>query len=532
MPKELYFGTDIRNKLQAGVQQLARAVSATLGPKGRNVILGNGYGSPTVTKDGVTVARAIELKDPVENLGAQLVKDSASKMNDLAGDGTTTTTVLAEAIITEGMKLVAAGHDAQALRRGIEKCTNAIVEQLAKDSIPVSGNMIEHVASISANDPTIGKMIADAMEKVGNDGVITVEEGNALTNEVEIVDGMRIPSGYISPHFATDLQTMKAEYPDVPILVTDQKIRNAMDLVPLVESMMKAGQRTLVIIADDIEGDALATMIVNRSRGLFNFLGIKAPGYGDRKRENLEDIATLTGATLITSDTGLKLDATTMANLGQAKKIIADKDETTIIGGAGDKAKITERIAALRFAIEDGAADISEYVKLNLEKRIASLSGAVAVIKAGAASEVEMREIKHRIEDAVNATKAAIAEGIVIGGGMALLGTRFVIRDVPLDAEEELAVPVMERALEMPLRRIAENAGKEPVAILVEVLKLPRMVEGWNAATNHFEDLIAAGIVDPTKVTRCALQNAASVAGMILTTEASVSEIVTEPKTN
>ena len=527
MPKDLVFGSDVRMKLQIGVQKLAKAVSATLGPKGRNVILGRGYGSPIVTKDGVTVARDIDLKDPIENLGAQLVKNSASKMNDLAGDGTTTTTVLAEAIINEGMKLIAAGHDSQALRRGIEKCTDAIVEELKKDSTPVSGDMIEHVASISANDKSIGKMIADAMKAVGTNGVILVEEGNGLKNEVEVIDGMRINTGYVSSHMSTDPETLKAEYVDSQILVTDQKIRSAMDLVPLVESLMKTGARQLVIIADDVEGDALATMIVNKQRGIFSFLAIKAPGYGDRKRENLEDIAIATGATLISPDSGRKFDTVTVADLGTAKKIIADKDETTIVGAGGSKTAIADRITALRFKQEESDQD---HMKMHYENRIAALSGGVAMIKAGAASEVEMQEIKHRIEDAVNATKAAVAEGIVRGGGMALLSARRAIGMLGLEGDEFLAVGMMFRAVEMPLRRIAENAGKEPAEIIVGVKDAP-YGRGWNAATNVFEDLIAAGIIDPTKVTRCALQNAASVAAMILTTEASVTEEVVEPIT-
>jgi chaperonin GroEL len=521
MAKQIIFDEKARHALKRGVDQLANAVKVTLGPKGRNVVIDKGYGAPTITKDGVTVAKEIDLEDKFENIGAELVKEVASKTNDVAGDGTTTATVLAQAMISEGIKNITAGANPLAVKRGIEKAVEAIVAELKKLAKPVSGEEIEQVASISANDKELGKVIADAMKKVGQDGVITVEESPSFGIECDVVNGMRIDKGYTSPYMVTNTERMEAEYTDPYILVTDKKISVIQDILPLLEKVVQTGKKDIVIIADDLDGEAQATLIVNKLRGSFHALAVKAPGFGDRRKEMLADIAAVTGATLITEDLGRKLDSVELSDLGSAHKVVATKDHTTFVDGKGDKEAVHARAAQLKKQIENTE---SEFDREKLQERIAKLAGGVGVIKVGAATEVEMKEKKHRIEDAVAATKAAIEEGIVPGGGVALLRTLKALDSVKVDGEEAIGIALVKKAVEAPIRCIAENAGKDGSVVAEEVKKRSGS-DGYNAATDTYEDLLKAGIVDPAKVTRFALQNAASIAAMFLTTECVITDI-------
>lgn len=521
MPKNIIFSDDARKKMKDGVDQLAHAVRVTMGPRGRTVIIDRGFGSPMVTKDGVSVAKEVELADKIENLGATLVKEAASKTNDVAGDGTTTAVVLAQAIVSEGLRVVSVGVNSQALRRGIEKGVDAIVKKIAEISTPVHGNAIEQVASISANDPEIGKMIAEAMKKVSENGVITVEEGQSFGIEVDVVEGMQFDKGYVSPYMVTNSERMEATYSDVPILVTSEKISSIQSLMPLLEKLLGTGRKDLVIIAEDVEGEAMTALVLNKLRGALNVLAIKAPAYGDRRKAMLEDIAIVTGAKLISPETGMKFETLELADLGHARRVISTKDTTTIVEGAGDKTAIAERVVNIKAQLENTDSDFD---KEKLRERMAKISGGVAVIKVGAASEVEMKEKKHRIEDAVAATKAAIEEGIVAGGGVALIRAQAVLDEIDASADEKIGVGILRRAIESPLRQIAENAGHEGGVIIARV-KAMTGNNGWDAALDKDVDMVAVGIIDPAKVTRSALQNAASVAVMILTTEAAITDI-------
>lgn len=528
MAKQILFDEQARMKLKAGVDKLANAVKVTLGPKGRNVVLDKGYGAPTITNDGVTIAKEIELEDKFENLGAELVKEVATKTNDVAGDGTTTATLLAQAIITEGLKVVAAGAEPMAIRRGIEKGVTAVVEDLKKMSKPVKGNEeIAQVASISAQDDEIGQAIAEVMEKVGQDGVVTVEESQTFGLEKEVVEGLQFDKGYVSPYLITDTTRMEAVYNDAHILITDKKISSLGDILPLLEKIAQSGKKDLVIIADDIEGEALATFIVNKIRGTFNVLAVKAPGFGDRRKEILKDIAVVTGGQVVTEDTGMKLDTATLETLGMARKIIATKETTTIVDGKGTKDAIDSRIAEIRNEL---ANTDSDFDKEKLQERLAKLSGGVAVLKVGAATETEMKEKKLRIEDAIQATKAAVEEGIVVGGGVALLRARKALETMKVtNDDEKVAVKILWNALEAPVRQIAMNAGKEASVVLAKVLEQEGN-HGYNAANDTYTDLVKEGIVDPTKVTRTALQNAASITALMLTTEAIITDKPEEKK--
>ncbi|MEK7637461.1 MAG: chaperonin GroEL [Patescibacteria group bacterium] len=528
MAKQILFDEQARLKLKAGVDKLANAVKVTLGPKGRNVVLDKGYGAPTITNDGVTIAKEIDLEDKYENLGAELVKEVATKTNDVAGDGTTTATLLAQSIIAEGLKVVAAGAEPMAIRRGIEKGVGAVVEELKTMSKPVKGNAeIAQVASIAAQDPDIGHAIAEVMDKVGKDGVVTVEESQTFGLEKEVVEGLQFDKGYVSPYMITDANRMEAVYNDPHILITDKKISALSDILPLLEKIAQTGKKEIVVIADDVEGEALATFVVNKIRGTFSVLAVKAPGFGDRRKEMLKDIATVTGGQVISDEFGLKLENTTVDMLGSARKLIATKETTTIVDGKGDKKQIDDRIAAIRSELENTDSDFD---KEKLQERLAKLAGGVAVLKVGAATETEMKEKKLRIEDAIQATKAAVEEGIVVGGGVALLRAVKALDSLTLKNEDEMvAIKILRNALESPLRQIALNAGKEPSVIVNQVAKEKGNV-GYNAETDVFEDLVAAGIVDPTKVTRTALQNAASISALMLTTEAVVAEKPEEKK--
>ncbi len=528
MAKQILFDEQARLKLKAGVDKLANAVKVTLGPKGRNVVLDKGYGAPTITNDGVTIAKEIDLEDKYENLGAELVKEVATKTNDVAGDGTTTATLLAQSIIAEGLKVVAAGAEPMAIRRGIEKGVGAVVEELKTMSKPVKGNAeIAQVASIAAQDPEIGQAIAEVMDKVGQDGVVTVEESQTFGLEKEVVEGLQFDKGYVSPYMITDANRMEAVYNDPHILITDKKISALSDILPLLEKIAQTGKKEIVVIADDVEGEALATFVVNKIRGTFNVLAVKAPGFGDRRKEMLKDIATVTGGQVISDEFGLKLENTTVDMLGSARKLIATKETTTIVDGKGEKKQIDDRIAAIRSELENTDSDFD---KEKLQERLAKLAGGVAVLKVGAATETEMKEKKLRIEDAIQATKAAVEEGIVVGGGVALLRAVKALDSLTLKNEDEtVAVKILRNALESPLRQIALNAGKEPSVIVNQVAKEKGNV-GYNAETDVFEDLVVAGIVDPTKVTRTALQNAASISALMLTTEAVVAEKPEEKK--
>ena len=524
MAKDIIYGVEARNALLRGVDKLADTVKITMGPKGRNVVLDKKYGAPLITNDGVTIAKEIELEDAAENMGAQLVKEVATKTNDAAGDGTTPATLLAQAFIHEGMKNVAAGANPMVLRKGISKAVDKAVESLVKNSKKVNGSDdIARVGTISAGDEVIGKLIADAMEKVTADGVITVEESKSAETYCEVVEGMQFDRGYISPYMATDTDKMEAVIDDALILITDKKISNIQDLLPLLEQIVKTGQK-LVIVAEDIEGEALTTLILNKLRGTFTCVGVKAPGFGDRRKEMLRDIAVLTGGEVITSELGLELKDATMEQLGHARQVKVNKDNTIIVDGAGDSEAIKARVAQIRAAIE---TTTSEFDKEKLQERLAKLAGGVAVIKVGAATEIEMKEKKLRIEDALNATKAAVEEGIVCGGGVAFLS---VIKDVKtilssVDGDEKTGVKIVLKALEEPVRQIAANAGFEGAVVIDKILTRNKFGFGFDAYNEKFVDMFEAGIIDPTKVSRCALQNAASVAATVLTTEALVVDI-------
>src|SRR6184192_3416128 len=525
--KQVKFAQDARDKILRGVNVLADAVTVTLGPKGRNVVLDKSFGAPTVTKDGVTVAKEIELEDKFENMGAKMVKEVASKTSDVAGDGTTTATVLARAIFTEGAKLVAAGHDPMSLKRGIDKAVPAIIEALKKVSKETKGrDEIAQVGTVSANgDRTIGDMIAEAMEKVGKEGVITVEEAKGLETTLDVVEGMQFDRGYLSPYFVTDPDRMEAVLEDAYILIHEKKISAMKDLLPLLEQVARSS-KPLLVVAEDMEGEALATLVVNKIRGTLQAVGVKAPGFGDRRKAMLEDIGILTGGRVIAEELGMKLENVTLQDLGRCKRLVVDKDNTTIVDGAGKKADIEGRIKQIRAQIEETTSD---YDREKLQERLAKLVGGVAVVRVGAATEVEMKEKKARVEDALHATRAAVEEGIVAGGGVALLRARSALDALKLDEEERAGVTIVRRALEEPLRWIARNAGQDG-AVVLEKVREAKGAFGFNAATEEYEDLIKAGIIDPTKVVRTALQNAASVAGLLLTIEAMVAEKPKEEK--
>ena len=529
MAKQILFNEDARRALGKGVDALANAVKVTLGPKGRNVVLDKKFGAPTITNDGVTIARDIELEDPFENMGAQLVKEVATKTNDVAGDGTTTATILAQAMIQEGMRNVAAGANPMILKRGIEKAVAKLVEEIKKRSIAVSDKAsIAQVASISAGDEEVGGLIADAMEKVGKDGVITVEESKTMGTQLSVVEGMQFDRGYLTPYMVTDTDKMVADLDNAAILITDKKISVIQDLVPLLEQVMQNGLK-LLIVAEDIEGEALSTLIVNRLRGTLNVCAVKAPGFGDRRKEMLQDIATLTGGTVISSDLGYELKDATVQMLGHARQVKVSKENTTIVGGAGDKDAIAARIAQIRSQIE---AATSDFDREKLQERLAKLAGGVAVIKVGAATEVEMKDKKLRIEDALNATKAAVQEGVVAGGGTAPINAIPAVRELcdTLEGDERTGAKIVLKALEAPLRQIAKNAGLEGSVIIDKIISANKPNYGFDAQNEVFvDDMIAAGIVDPTKVTRSALENAASVAEMVLTTESLVADLPEPP---
>jgi chaperonin GroEL len=526
MAKQIIYGEQSRQAILRGVNQLADAVKVTLGPKGRNVVLDKKFGSPTITKDGVTVAKEIELKDPLENMGAQMVREVASKTSDIAGDGTTTATVLAQAIYREGAKNVVAGANPMELKRGIEKAVEAIVESLKKQSKPVKGNMIAQVGTISANnDETIGTIIAQAMEKVGKDGVITVEEAKTLETSLDVVEGMQFDRGYLSPYFVTDPERMEVVLENPVILIHEKKISSMKDLLPVLEQVARGG-RPLLIIAEDVEGEALATLVVNKLRGTLQAAAVKAPGFGDRRKAMLEDIAILTGGKAITEDLGLKLENIKLEDLGKAKKITIDKDNTTIVEGAGVSGAIEGRVKQIRTQVEDTTSD---YDREKLQERLAKLVGGVAVIKVGAATETEMKEKKARVEDAMHATKAAVEEGIVAGGGVALVRAGKVLDSLKLEGDQKIGLNIIARAIEEPMRWIATNAGHEGSIIVQKVKDLDEQ-SGFNAQSEKYENLVNAGVIDPAKVVRSALQNAASIASLLLTTEALICDIPEEKK--
>jgi len=521
MSKLIEYDSEARAKLKNGIDKLAEAVKVTLGPKGRNVIIDKKFGSPTITKDGVTVAKEIELEDVFENMGAQMVKEVASKTSDNAGDGTTTATILAQSIYNEGLKNVTAGANPAEIKRGVEKAVIAIVAELKKMSREVAGKTeIAQVGSISANnDETIGSLIADAMEKVGKDGVITVEEAKSIETSLEVVEGMQFDRGYVSPYFVTDAENMESSLEDPAILIYDKKISNMKDLLPILEKTAQSG-KGLLIIAEDIEGEALATLVVNKLRGTLKISAVKAPGFGDRRKAMLDDIAVLTGGRVISEEAGFKLENTTVTDLGTAKRVVIDKDNTTIVEGAGKSEDIKGRVNQIRAQIENTESD---YDREKLQERLAKLAGGVAVLKIGAATEVEMKEKKARVEDALHATRAAVEEGIVPGGGVALLRTQSLLDAMKVDPDQQIGVNIVRRAVEEPIRQIVNNAGLEGAVIVEEVKKL-KDANGFNAATEKYEDLMKAGIIDPTKVTRTALENASSVAGLLLMTEAMVAD--------
>ena len=527
MAKQIVYGEQSRQKIIEGVNQLANAVKVTLGPKGRNVVLDKKFGSPTITKDGVTVAKEIELKDPLENMGAQMVREVASKTSDIAGDGTTTATVLAQAIYREGAKNVVAGANPMEIKRGIEGAVDSVVKQLEQMSKAVSGGMIAQVGTISANnDSTIGTIIAEAMDKVGKDGVITVEEARTLETSLEVVEGMQFDRGYLSPYFVTDAERMETVLENPVILIHEKKISNMKDLLPLLEQVARLS-RPLLIIAEDIEGEALATLVVNKLRGTLQGAAVKAPGFGDRRKAMLEDIAILTNGKAITEDLGLKLENIRIEDLGKAKKVTIDKDNTTIVEGDGEQGAIEGRVKQIRAQIEETTSD---YDREKLQERLAKLVGGVAVIKVGAATETEMKEKKARVEDAMHATKAAVEEGIVPGGGVALLRASRALDDVALSGDQQIGVNIIKRALEEPMRWISQNAGFEGSIVVQKVRETSNAEEGFNAQNETYENLVQAGVIDPTKVVRTALQNSGSIASLLLTTEALVSEIPEEKK--
>jgi len=519
--KNIVYGEDCRQAILAGVNKLANTVKVTLGPKGRNVVLEKKFGGPNVTKDGVTVAKEIELENKLENLGAQMVREVASKTSDVAGDGTTTATILAQAIYRDGLKSVTAGANPMAIKRGMEAATAAVVKALLAQAIPVEGDAVAQVASISANsDLTIGAIIADAMSKVGKDGVITVEEGKGIETELAVVEGMQFDRGYLSPYFVTDQESMEVNMEKPLILIHEKKISSMKDLLPVLEQISRAG-RPLIIIAEDIDGEALATLVVNKLRGILNVAAVKAPGFGDRRKAMLEDIAILTGGKAIMEETGIKLEGVTLEDLGEAQRIVIDKDNTTVIEGAGDKDAISGRVKQLRAQIEDTTSD---YDREKLQERLAKLVGGVAVIRVGAATETEMKEKKARVEDAMHATRAAVEEGIVPGGGVALLRSVSALDKLKLSGDEAIGAAIIGRALTAPLRAIASNAGQEG-AIVVEKVREGKGSYGYNAASGVYEDMVKAGVIDPVKVSRSALQNAASIASLMLTTEAAIYEL-------
>ena len=526
--KQLQFSEEARRKLSRGMDVLATAVVTTLGPKGRNVALDRKFGSPTITHDGVTVAKEIELEDPFENMGAQLLKEAATKTNDIAGDGTTTSTVLAHAIVVEGMKSLAAGVNPMLLKRGIEAATRAVAEKISEQAIEVTTkDEIANVASISAQDRTIGNLIADVMDKVGKDGVITVEESKGLEFETEYVEGMQFDRGYISPYFITDPEHMEASISDAYILIYDKKISAHADIVPLLEKMLQTGKRELVIIAEDVDGEALATLVLNKLRGMLNVVAVKAPGFGDRRKAMLQDIAVLTGGQVISEEIGRKLESATLRDLGQAKKVVVTKDDTTIIEGKGEGAAIKGRIDQIRIEIDKSTSD---YDKEKLQERLAKLSGGVAVIRVGAATETELKEKKHRVEDALSATRAAVEDGIVPGGGVALINAMVALDGMKMDNEDaQIGVTIVRKALEIPLRKIAENAGKDGSVVLDTVRRTQKEKKnrniGYDVITEKYTDMVKDGVIDPAKVTRGALENAASIAAMILTTEALITDL-------
>ena len=530
--KQLVFAEEARRKLKAGVDVVANAVATTLGPKGRNVALDRKFGSPTITHDGVTVAKEIELTDPFENMGAQLLKEAATKTNDIAGDGTTTSTVLAHAMVTEGLKNLAAGANPMLLKHGIETATKAVAAAISKQAIEVTTKEdISNVASISAQDRVIGELISEVMDKVGKDGVITVEESKGLEFEQEYVEGMQFDRGYISAYFVTDTEHMEAVIPDAYVLIHDKKISAAADIVPILEKLVQIGKRDLVIIAEDIDGEALATLVLNKLRGMLNVLAVKAPGFGDRRKAMLGDIATLTGGVVISEETGRKLETTVIADLGRAEKVVSDKDNTTVIGGKGEEMGIKGRIDQIRVEIDKTTSD---YDREKLQERLAKLSGGVAIIRVGAATETEMKEKKHRVEDALSATRAAVEEGIVPGGGVALINAMSALDGIKMgNDDEQIGVNIVRRALEMPMRRIAENAGKDGSVVVANVRQLQKSKKslslGYDVIKDEYLDLVKDGVIDPAKVTRGALENAASIAAMILTTEALVTDV---PETN
>jgi chaperonin GroEL len=525
MAKQITYGDDSRQAILRGVNRLADAVKVTLGPKGRNVVLDKKFGSPVITKDGVTVAKEIDLKEPLENMGAQMVREVASKTSDVAGDGTTTATVLAQAIYREGIKNVTAGANPMELKKGVEKAVGVVVEELKKLSKPVKGKMITQVGTISANnDETIGSIIAEAMEKVGKDGVITVEEAKTLETSLEVVEGMQFDRGYLSPYFVTDPERMEVVLENPLVLIHEKKISSMKDLLPILEQVAKLG-KPLLIVAEEVEGEALATLVVNRLRGTLQVAAVKAPGYGDRRKAMLEDIAILTGGKAITEDLGIKLENIKLDDLGKAKKITIDKDNTTIVEGAGKPKDIEGRVKQIRTQIEETTSD---YDREKLQERLAKLVGGVAVIKVGAATETEMKEKKARVEDAMHATKAAVEEGIVPGGGVALLRSTKAVDAIKAEGDIKVGVQIVRRSLEEPLRQIAQNSGHEGAVVVAKVREAKNPEEGFNALTDEYENLVEAGVIDPTKVVRSALQNAASIASLLLTTEALVSEIPEE----
>lgn len=528
MAKQIVYSDHARQAILRGVNQLAEAVKATLGPRGRNVVLEKKFGGPTITKDGVTVAKEIELQDPLENLGAQMVREVASKTSDVAGDGTTTATILAQAIFREGVKAVTAGASPMAVKRGIDRAVEFVVAEIRKLSKPVSGDMIAQVGTISANgDATIGNIIAEAMKKAGKDGVITVEESKTMTTELQTVDGMQFDRGYLSPYFVSDPERMECVFEDPYILIHDQKISKMKDLLPILEQIARAG-KPLLVLAEEVEGEALATLVVNKLRGSLNACAVKAPGFGDRRKTMLEDIAILTGGKALMQETGMKLESIHLEDLGRARRVTVDKDTTTIIDGAGAQAEIQGRIKQLRTQADETTSD---YDREKLQERLAKLAGGVAVIKVGAATEIEMKEKKARVEDALHATRAAVEEGIVPGGGVALLRAAIALQSLALTGDEQFGVAIVRRACEEPVRQIVRNCGTEGAVVAQKIKDQQDPHFGFNAATEQYEDLVQAGIIDPAKVTRTALQNAASIASLMLTTEAMICALVEEAGT-
>jgi chaperonin GroEL len=531
--KQLVFSEEARRRLQRGMDILASAVVTTLGPKGRNVAVDRKFGSPTITHDGVTVAKEIELEDPFENMGAQLLKEAATKTNDIAGDGTTTSTVLAHSIVSEGMKNLAAGANPMLLKRGIEAATKSVADEIKSQAIEITTKEeIANVASISAQDRTIGELIAEVMDKVGKDGVITVEESKGLEFETEYVEGMQFDRGYISPYFITDPEHMEANIDEPYLLIHDKKVSAATDIVPILEKLVQIGKRELVIIAEDIDGEALATLVLNKLRGMLNVLAVKAPGFGDRRKAMLQDIAVLTGATVISEETGRKLESVVISDLGRAEKVVSTKDDTTVIGGKGESAQIKGRIEQIRVEIDKSTSD---YDREKLQERLAKLSGGVAIIRVGAATETELKEKKHRVEDALSATRAAVEEGIVPGGGVALVNAMGALDSLKMDGEDaQIGVNIVRKSLEVPLRKIAENAGKDGSVILENVRRAQKEKKnkriGFNVISEEYLDMVKDGVIDPAKVTRGALENATSIAAMILTTEALITEIPEKDK--